>query len=70
MKVTAKQIDFQPITLEIVIESKDELLEMYHRLNAAPIKVREGSPGSAPYPNYWCQGIPLYNFLEAEVNKL
>jgi hypothetical protein len=36
---TLKQPKFQPITLEVTIESEDELLDLYHRLNRASAQI-------------------------------
>lgn len=42
-KVIGKEPKFNPIVLEITIESKDELLELYARLNASWSMIKEAA---------------------------
>jgi hypothetical protein len=41
MKVDIKNDDFKPLTLNILIETKDELFDLWHRLNISGANVRD-----------------------------
>ena len=46
MKITRyTNNDFQPITLEITIQTRQEMEDLLARLNAPPIRVNEGADG-------------------------
>jgi hypothetical protein len=46
MKITKQESDyFQPITLEITIESREELEDLLARVNASPVRINEGHDG-------------------------
>ena len=56
MKVTAETIKgFTPIKVELIIESNDELLDLWHRLNMSVACVRENSECDSyhPFPKDW-----------------
>ena len=64
MKVKNEK-SFTPITLEITIENEQELLELYHRLNAAATNIKDGSDYSqVPYPFSWGHISELYDAVE------
>jgi len=57
MKVKAETLtEFKPIKVELVIETKDELLDLWHRLNMSVACVQENSRRDSyhPYPENWC----------------
>ena len=67
--------EFKPITIEITIESEDELLEMYHRFILFPDDIKGTYCGipSVPFPEKWCgytEKYEIFDILDAEVDKL
>ena len=59
MKITRilETREFQPITLEITIESRKELSNLWHRLNIAPAKVKDNSHADGPVRFHWMQEV-------------
>ena len=55
MKIKTES-DFAPVTISITFESKDELLDYWHRLNVPPTAVRNTAEESGiPIPKCLCR---------------
>lgn len=66
MKITVeKTTEFKPIKIELVIETKDELLELWHRLNVCPVKIAECSSSNRyhPFPKKW-NAHPIFDPID------
>lgn len=69
MKAEIKEESFKPITIELTIESEDELLDLYHRTNIAHDCVYTATYiTDTPIPNFKNQCYELfkeiYNIIE------
>ena len=65
MKVKRKNEVFKPVKFEITIESEDELLEMYARINACLADIRSHGYNGHPYEGNDNTG-KLHRFLVDE----
>ena len=50
MKVKKTSQEFRPITIELTIESKDELLDLWHRMNMSPRRIEKSYSGTQQRP--------------------
>lgn len=73
MKSTSKVVPqkpvFEPIELTITIESQDELLELYHRINVGASRF-DGIHSVHPKPSSFSNTEGLWSLLEKHVRKL
>lgn len=62
---------FHPIEITLTIESEDELLDLFHRVNLTPSVVREEAKKSTHrIPAAFLHTNMLFHILVAEINKL
>jgi hypothetical protein len=57
IEVSKEEQVFKPITLKIVVETEQELCDMYIRMNAAPAAVNHGSSGLKYKANHISGGL-------------
>ena len=63
-------IEFKPIQIELTIESEDELLELWHRLNIGFHSVKDSSSDyRKPFPMGEYYTNSLWTFLDEEYDK-
>ncbi len=71
MKVTVKSAkkQFQPIKIELVIESLEELVDLYARLNAFEKSIIDSKPANFNHIDL-VDNMKLFNVLKNELSKL
>ena len=65
---------FKPIELKIMIESRDELLSLWHKLNVTGAEIEEsyaqdGESPDKPFPEEWEILYVFWNTIDDEVGK-
>jgi hypothetical protein len=61
---------FQPVILKVTIESYDELLALWHRLNIAPNDVQRLYKGSCTFPidgGAWIATDAIWEILDKKI---
>lgn len=72
MKVTTEiSTEFKPIKVELIIETKDELLELWHRLNVCHGIIAENSSPYRyhPFPKKW-NAMPIFDPIDDCVHAM
>jgi hypothetical protein len=64
VKNITKEKTFEPITLEITIESEDELVDLWHRLNLSIKHVNDNSDTSFLPPVKYRESFMLFDFVD------
>ena len=71
MKATlSKKSKFRPISIKLIIESEEELCDLWHRTNVSQIKLQEIIED---YLKHGCDGTSsnkLFDILDGEVERL
>ncbi len=66
MKIETKN-EWKPVTISITFETRDELLDYWHRLNVSPASVRRTAEESrVEIPKYLC----VTSFVWDEIDRI
>lgn len=61
---------FNPIHINLVIESEDELCELWHRLNISVEKLKKTASGDVPFPTVTGnKNSALWDIIDNEVDQ-
>lgn len=70
VEIKEKEQEFKPIKLEITIESKEELHELWHRLNIAPCDLEPYATGRRiPFNRSWNFTYSLWDEINNLLNR-
>lgn len=70
MKVVLKEQIFKPITLTIILESHDEVQELYNRQNVSNHVIVENCSSDLPVGSYHNHDCALLNVLDRILNNM